>query len=203
MHLGLYQSKGAAHIDAMAILDIVRMGNPILAKLAEPVKDPTDPAVAALVADMLETMLAAGGVGLAAPQVARGLQLVIFAVPGERTADGQGLPLTVLLNPQIEPLSEAVDEAYEGCLSVPGLIGCVPRWRHIGYRGLALDGSLIEREAVGFHARVVQHECDHLLGTLYLSRMRDLSSLAFTDELRRLAAADDKDAEMVPLQEEV
>lgn len=173
----------------MAIVDIARMGNPILAQHAAPVEDPTDPVVAALVADMLETMISANGVGLAAPQISRGVQLVIFTVPSERSEDGQGLPLTVLINPEIHPLSDAMDEAYEGCLSVPGLTGRVPRWCHIGYRGLGLDGKLIEREVSGFHARVVQHECDHLLGRLYLSRMPDLSSLAFTEELRRLIAA--------------
>jgi peptide deformylase len=172
----------------MAVLDIVRMGNPILAQAAASVEDPGDPAVAALVADMLETMNSAGGVGLAAPQVKKSLQLVIFEVPAERSADGAGMPLTVLINPRIEPVSDEMDEAYEGCLSVPGLIGRVPRWRQIGYRGLGLDGKLIEREASGFHARVVQHECDHLLGTLFLARMADLSSLAYTDELRRLIA---------------
>ncbi|PKU26298.1 peptide deformylase [Telmatospirillum siberiense] len=169
----------------MPTLDIALMGNPVLARLASPVEDPGDPAIAALVADMLETMTAANGVGLAAPQVGRSLQLVIFSVPAERTADGIGFPPTVLINPQIEPLGDATDEAYEGCLSVPGLTGRVPRWRTIGYRGLGNDGKPIEREVSGFHARVIQHECDHLWGRLYLSRMRDMSSLAFADELRR------------------
>lgn len=169
----------------MAILDISLMGNPILARFASPLDDPGDPAIACLVSDMLETMVAAHGVGLAAPQVGRGLQLVIFSVPAERTADGIGVPPTVLINPVIEPLGDKVDEAYEGCLSVPGLTGRVPRWRSIGYRGLGFDGKPIEREASGFHARVIQHECDHLWGRLYLSRMRDMSSLAFAEELRR------------------
>lgn len=169
----------------MARLDIALMGHPILARQAEPVQDPCDPAIDALVADMLETMASANGVGLAAPQVKRGLQLVLFMVPSERAADGNGLPVTVLMNPEIEPLGDEMDEAYEGCLSIPGLTGRVPRWRHIGYRGLTPDGRQIEREASGFHARVVQHECDHLWGRLYPSRMRDIGSLAFVDELRR------------------
>lgn len=185
---GLYQPKLSAHIVGMAVLDIVRMGNPILARTAALVEDPGDPVIAALVADMQETMSSAGGVGLAAPQVKKSVQLVIFEVPAERTPDGVGMPLTVLINPYIEPVSDAMDEAYEGCLSVPGLVGRVPRWRQIAYRGLGLDGKPIEREASGFHARVVQHECDHLLGTLFLARMVDLSSLAYTDELRRLVA---------------
>jgi len=170
----------------MAVLDIALMGNPILARAAAPIEDPSDPMLAELVGHMQETMIAAGGVGLAAPQVKRGLQLIIFEVPAERTADGCGLPLTVLLNPMIEPLESEVEEAYEGCLSVPGLTGLVPRWRRIGYRGLGLDGKPIEREASGFHARVVQHECDHLLGRLYPTRMRDLGTLAYAEELRRL-----------------
>lgn len=172
----------------MAILDIALMGNPILARQAALVEDPCDPAVAALVADMLETMHAAGGVGLAAPQVGRSLRLVIFSVPAERATDGVGVGPTVLINPEIEPLGWAMDEAFEGCLSVPGLTGRVPRWRTIRYRGVGLDGTPIEREASDFHARVVQHECDHLWGRLYPSRMRDLGSLAFADELRRQLA---------------
>ncbi len=171
----------------MAVLDIALMGHTILSQLAGPVEDPTDPAIRALVADMMDTMAAAGGVGLAAPQVNRSLRLVVFEVPASRTADGVGLPLTALANPVIEPLDEATDDAYEACLSIPGLTGVVPRWRHIGYRGLGLDGKPVEREAKGFHARVVQHECDHLLGALYPMRMRNLSTLAFTEQLRRLA----------------
>ncbi len=174
----------------MAVLDIALMGNPILARPAAPVEDPTDPQVSELVANMLETMVAAHGVGLAAPQVKQGLQLVVFEVPAERLAEGRALPLTVLFNPVIEALDEAMDEAYEACLSVPGLTGRVPRWRHIGYRGLGVDGKVIEREAIGFHARVVQHECDHLLGRLYLTRMPDLASLAYGQELRRLVQAE-------------
>jgi len=169
----------------MAVLEIALMGNPILAQQAALVDDPCDPAIAALVADMRETMAVANGVGLAAPQVKRSLQVVIFEVPAERTQDGVGLASSVLINPVIEPIGDAMDEAYEGCLSVPGLTGRVPRWRHIGYRGIGLDGKVMEREASGFHARVVQHECDHLWGRLYVSRMRDMSSLAFADELRR------------------
>jgi len=163
------------------------MGNPVLTQQARPVLDPTAHDLNTLVLDMIETMIAAPGVGLAAPQVGASLQLVVFQVP-----PGRGLEevaLTVLLNPQIEPLDDRVELGYEGCLSIPGLTGPVPRWSKIGYRGLGLDGKLIEREAEGFHARVVQHECDHLVGRLYPTRMTDLSKLAFVDELQRQSEA--------------
>ena len=167
----------------MAILMIAKMGNPILARPADKIADPTETRWRTLVEDMKETMVAAGGAGLAAPQVEVGVQLVIFTVPGEG-----GIPMTTLINPEITPLSEETAEGYEACLSVPGLMGKVPRWTHISYRGLDLDGQVIEREARGFHARVVQHECDHLWGRLYLSRMSELSSLAYRDEVARLQA---------------
>ncbi len=169
----------------MAIHDIARMGAPILKVPAETVVDPADPAIAALVADMEETMAAAGGVGLAAPQIGVGLRVVIFEVPAARTEDGVGLPLAALINPEIEPLGDEKVSAYEGCLSVPGLTGLVPRFARIRYRGIALDGSKVDRVADGFHARVVQHECDHLDGVLYPMRMEDMSTLAFIDEKRR------------------
>jgi peptide deformylase len=172
----------------MTVLDIMLMGNPILAEPADAVDDPCRPEIGALVADMRETLAAAGGVGLAAPQVNRPLRLMLFEVPAGRTAEGRAVPMTVLINPAIEPLGDVAEEGYEACLSVPGLIGKVPRWHRIGYRGWGLDGKIVEREAIGFHARVVQHEFDHLQGTLYLARMADFKSLAFVDELRRLAA---------------
>jgi len=172
----------------MPVLTITKMGHPILARIAAKIEDPTDPRWALLVEDMKETMAAAGGVGLAAPQVEVDAQLVMFFVPPSRSEEG-GLPLSVLVNPEITPLSEETAEGYEACLSVPGLTGIVPRWTHIHYRGLDLEGKVIEREARGFHARVVQHECDHLFGRLYISRMKDLSSLAYRDELARLVSA--------------
>lgn len=174
----------------MTVMTIAKMGHPILARIADPIEDPADPRWAALVEDMKETMAAAGGVGLAAPQVEIGVQLVIFSVPPSRGEEG-GLPLSVLINPEITPLSEESVDGYEACLSVPGLTGLVPRWTHIRYRGLDLGGKVVEREARGFHARVVQHECDHLWGRLYISRMKDLSSLAYRDELARLAAKEE------------
>ena len=174
-------------LSLMAVLTIAKMGHPILAQAADRIADPTEPRWRALVEDMKETMAAVDGAGLAAPQVEIGVQLVIFLVPGE-----EGEPLHVLINPEIEPLSDEMAEGYEACLSVPGLMGKVPRWTHIRYRGFDLEGSLIEREARGFHARVVQHECDHLWGRLYISRMKDLSSLAYRDEVARLSALETK-----------
>lgn len=186
----------------MAILKIARMGHPVLLRPADPVADPTAPGIRQLVSDMLETMQDAGGTGLAAPQVHVPLRLVMFFVSGVRAAredGGEGprdgdVPLTVLINPEIEPLGEDMVLGWEACLSVPDLAGEVPRHRAIRYRGLALDGSMIEREAEGFHARVVQHECDHLDGILYPQRMTDLSRLIFSSEMKHLAAAEQDDA---------
>jgi peptide deformylase len=137
---------------------------------------------------MLETMEDANGAGLAAPQVHVPLRLVMFHVPAHRTIEGEGPPpqgLTVLINPVIEKLDEEKELGWEGCLSLPGMLGAVPRFKRIRYRGLDLDGSPIEREASGFHARVVQHECDHLDGILYPQRMEDLSLFGFADDMRK------------------
>ena len=175
----------------MAILKIARMGHPVLRRVADPVVDPTAPDIRRLVRDMLETLEDIGGVGLAAPQVHVSKRVVIFEVPAERAArDGNGeappdgVPMTALINPVIEPLADEKALGWEACLSVPGLTGAVPRWTRIRYHGYGLEGERIEREAAGFHARVVQHECDHLDGILYPMRMTDLTSLAFAEELR-------------------
>lgn len=172
----------------MAILDIVRLGHPALKTPAAAVADPTAAEIAVLAQDMAATLEESGGVGLAAPQVGVSLRLVMFFVPPGRGA-GQGdeepVPLTVLVNPEIEPLDDETEQAYEGCLSLPGLTGLVRRWRRIRYRGLGLDGGVIDRVAEGFHARVVQHECDHLDGRVYLSRMDGLDSLGYVDEVLR------------------
>jgi peptide deformylase len=185
----------------MAILKVARMGHPVLRRPAEPVRDPGAPEICRLVADMLDTMRDEGGVGLAATQVHVPLRLVIFEVSAQRMAPGigpdgidapdsaGGVPLTVLINPEIEPLDEERVLGWEACLSVPGLTGVVPRWRRIRYRGLTPTGETIDREAEGFHARVVQHECDHLDGILYPMRMTDLSLLGFADEINRAAPA--------------
>ena len=161
------------------------MGHPVLRSPAQPVADPTDPRIHGLIADMVETMADAPGVGLAAPQVHVPLRVVVFRVPGARTEDGKDVPLTALINPVIEPLSEETEEGWEACLSVPGLTGRVLRHTHIRYRGLGPDGKEIVREARGYHARVVQHECDHLDGILYPMRMTDMTTLGFTDEMAR------------------
>jgi peptide deformylase len=175
----------------MAILKIARMGHPVLRRVADPVADPTAPEIRRFVRDMLQTLEDIGGIGLAAPQVHVSRRVVIFEVPAERaapTADSgeasPGVPLTVLINPVIEPLGEEKELGWEACLSVPGLTGAVPRWTHIRYRGVGLEGEAIEREAHGFHARVVQHECDHLDGILYPQRMTDMTMLVFSEELR-------------------
>jgi peptide deformylase len=168
----------------MAVHPILKMGDPRLLRVAQPVRDFGTPELRRLIDDMFETMLAAQGAGLAAPQIGVDLQLVIFGFErSERYPEAPPVPRTVLINPEITPLTGEEEEGWEGCLSVPGLRGVVPRWRSIRYRGFDPDGRPIEREASGFHARVVQHECDHLIGRLYPTRMRDLSKLGFTSVL--------------------
>src|ERR1700761_1393868 len=181
----------------MAILKIARMGHPVLKAAAAPVADVKSEEIQRLIRDMLDTLTDIGGAGLAAPQVHVPLRVVIFHVPAARMAredgakDGEasltGVPMTVLINPEITPLSEDRALGIEACLSVPGLAGLVPRHTHIRYRGLDEQGRAIEREAHGFHARVGQHECDHLDGILYPMRMTDLSTLGFVEELQRAA----------------
>jgi peptide deformylase len=169
----------------MAILKIARMGHPVLRRIADPVADPTAPEIHKLIADMVETMNDIGGAGLAAPQVHVPLRVVIFHVPEHRLSgkpDDPAQPLTALINPIIEPLGDEQEIGWEGCLSVPGLKGAVPRYARIRYRGLAPDGSAIDRSVEGFHARVVQHECDHLDGMLYPQRMTDMRLLMFVEE---------------------
>ncbi len=167
----------------MALLKIARMGHPTLLRRAAPVADPQAPEVKRLVRDMIETMEDAGGTGLAAPQVHVPLRLVVFFVQPEPDLP-DGVPLTVLINPEIEVLSEAQSLGWEGCLSVPDLAGEVPRYTKIRYRGTDLEGRAFTREAEGYHARVVQHEVDHLDGVLYPQRMTDLSRLMFASEMR-------------------
>ncbi len=168
----------------MAIHDILKMGDARLLRLAEPVTAFDTPALRTLIDDMFETMEAANGAGLAAPQIGVNLQLVIFGFSrNERYPDAPPVPRTVLINPVIEPLGDERVDGWEGCLSVPGLRGVVPRFARIRYRGLDPQGRPIDREADGFHARVVQHECDHLIGRLYPTRMTDLTQLGFTSVL--------------------
>src|SRR5207248_11019415 len=176
----------------MAILKIARMGHPVLAGMAAPVRDPAAPEIKRLVEDMIETMQDANGAGLAAPQVHAPLRVVVFQAPSSRTEESLSQaeafdhtsPLTVLINPVIEVLDPTLEGGWEGCLSVPGMRGWVERPRHIRYSGYDADGQRIDRTARGFHARVVQHECDHTDGILYPQRMRDISKLIFESEMR-------------------
>jgi peptide deformylase len=172
----------------MALLKIARMGHPVLIGKAKPVEDPTSPAVRQLIADMVETMVDAEGIGLAAPQVHRPLRLIVFLDALDRDEARERRPV-VLIDPEIEALDDASEQGWEGCLSIPGLRGPVPRHARIGYRGLDAAGRRVEREATGLHARVVQHEVDHLDGILFPMRMPDLRRLAFESELRHWAAA--------------
>ena len=213
----VYGARRAGHIEGMAILKIARMGHPVLGRPALPVADPAAPAIERLIEDMVATLVDANGAGLAAPQVHVPLRLVLFRVPpgretarGEEESDGgesdggesdggesDSAPApalespTVLINPEIEPIGESMVEDMEACLSLPGLAGMVPRHDRIRYRWTDTEGRAHECEAWGFHARVVQHECDHLDGILYPMRMTDLSTLSFTSELGRSQAAED------------
>jgi peptide deformylase len=178
----------------MAVYEILKMGDPRLLRVAEPVSDFGSRRLLALIDDMFETMAAAQGAGLAAPQIGVNEQLVIFGFERiERYPDAPAVPKTVLINPVISPLgadgrpldpaAAEMEDGWEGCLSVPGLRGVVPRFRRLRYRGFDAQGRVIEREADGFHSRVVQHECDHLIGRLYPTRMTDLTRLGFTSVL--------------------
>ena len=168
----------------MTVRDILRMGDPRLLRQAEPVRQFGTPELDALIADMFDTMHAAEGAGLAAPQIGVNLQLVIFGFrQSQRYPEAPPVPETVLINPQLKPLSDQTVEDWEGCLSVPGLRGMVPRWERLHYEGFDQKGSRISREVDGFHARVVQHECDHLAGILYPMRIKDFSKFGYTDIL--------------------
>jgi peptide deformylase len=166
------------------IKTVLKMGDPRLWQQARPVARFDTRELHSLIADMEDTMHHLDGAGLAAPQIGVDLQLVIFGVAGNpRYPAADEVPATVLINPQLTPLSAEVEEDWEGCLSVPGLRGWVPRWRHLHYRGCDAFGRPIERTVSGFHARVVQHECDHLDGILYPMRIRDFTRFGFVDEI--------------------
>lgn len=180
----------------MTVREILKMGDERLLRVAQPVREFGTPALKALIADMFETMKAANGAGLAAPQIGVDLQLVIFGTdaPNPRYPDAPPVPRTILINPTITPLGDEEEEGWEGCLSVPGLRGVVPRWKAIRYTGFDPEGRPIDRVAEGFHARVVQHECDHLVGKLYPMRVRDFTRFGFTEVLfPDLADAGDDD----------
>ena len=169
----------------MAIHDILKMGDARLLRIAEPVTAFDTPELHTLVADMRDTMAAVNGAGLAAPQIGVNLQLVIFGSnqTNPRYPDRPLVPQTVLINPVITPIGADEEQDWEGCLSVPGLRGMVPRWAHIHYTGFDEMGRRIDRTVDGFHARVVQHECDHLIGKLYPMRVRDFTQCGYTDVL--------------------
>lgn len=173
--------------DVMAVLKIARMGHPILMGKAQPVENVDDPKIATLISDMVDTMRDAPGIGLAAPQVHVPLRIVVYFVPEGRDAEGRGWPLTALINPEIQVLDSSEVVGTEGCLSLPGMAGPVSRPRHVRVRALAPDGSALDYEAKDYHARVVQHECDHLDGILYPMRMSDLGQFGYVEEMTKQA----------------
>ena len=176
----------------MAILKIARMGHPVLIRRADSVEDPTAPEIRRLIADMAETMEDAQGLGLAAPQVHVPLRVFVWR--------GGAGNVIALINPEVEPVGEETEDGWEGCLSIPGLRGCVPRAARIRFRGVDMEGRPVEGEAAGLTARVIQHETDHLDGVLYPMRMPDLSLLGFNEELAKAAAAAARTAD-VPREE--
>lgn len=166
------------------IRDILRYGDPRLLAMSQPVAAFDTPALHALIDDLHDTMIAANGAGLAAPQIGVPLRVVIFGFDhNPRYPDAEAVPYTVLCNPTLTPLDDAEDLDWEGCLSVPGMRGLVPRYTHLHYTGFDAGGHIIDRRVSGFHARVVQHECDHLDGVLYPMRIRDLRQFGFADAL--------------------
>ena len=171
----------------MAVRTVLLMGNPSLLATAQPVTEFDTPELHDLVEDLIDTMAAEDGAGLAAPQIGVGLRVVVFGFEhNERYPEADAVPRTVLVNPVIEPLSDDRDQGWEGCLSVPGLRGVVSRYTHIRYQGFDQFGNAINREAHDFHARVVQHECDHLDGILYPQRMTDMRFFGYTEVLENL-----------------
>ena len=168
----------------MAVRTILRMGNPLLLQRAKEITEFNTPELNALISDMLDTMRAEDGAGLAAPQIGVGLRLIIFGVDhNPRYPDAPSVTETILINPSITIVDNTMEEAWEGCLSLPGLRGLVPRYQQIKYSGFDTKGNAFEVKASGFHARVVQHECDHLDGILYPQRMTDMKQFSYTEEL--------------------
>jgi peptide deformylase len=168
----------------MAIKEIIKMGHPLLLEKAKPVRKFNTPELHKLVEDMIDTMKEASGAGLAAPQIAESIQLVIFGFDdNDRYEDEDSVPFTVLINPVITSLTKETEDGWEGCLSVPGMRGVVSRFKKINYKGFDQFGKPINRDVEGFHARVVQHECDHLNGILYPLRIKDLRFFGFEDTL--------------------
>ena len=170
----------------MAIREILKMGHPTLLEVAKPVEKFNTSELDSIIEDMIDTMKENDGAGLAAPQIGLGMQLVIFGFDSnERYPEADQVPFTVLINPEITPIGAEEEDGWEGCLSVPGLMGVVPRFKKIRYQGKDQYGNEIDREVDGFHARVVQHECDHLIGKLYPMRIRDFSQFGYLDTLTK------------------
>jgi peptide deformylase len=168
----------------MAIREVLKMGDPRLLQVSAPVSAFGTPGLETLLADMRDTMHELNGAGLAAPQIGVGLRVVIFGVAANpRYPDAEEVPYTILINPELTPLGDEIEEGWEGCLSVPGMRGLVPRHRHLRYTGVDANGHPIDRTVTDFHARVVQHEVDHLDGILYPRRIRDLTQFGFTETL--------------------
>ena len=170
----------------MAIREILKMGHPTLLEVAKPVEKFNTSELDSIIEDMIDTMKENDGAGLAAPQIGLGMQLVIFGFDSnERYPEADQVPFTVLINPLITPIGDEEEDGWEGCLSVPGLMGVVPRFKKIRYQGKDQHGNEIDREVDGFHARVVQHECDHLIGKLYPMRIHDFSQFGYLDTLTK------------------
>lgn len=168
----------------MAIKTVLRMGDPVLYQVAEKVTEFDTPDLHALIQDMHDTMTEMNGAGIAAPQIGVSLQVVMFGVgKNPRYPDAEEVPFTILINPELIPVGNEEEDGWEGCLSVPGMRGVVPRFQHLRYKGFDPQGNVIDRTVSGFHARVVQHECDHLFGILYPMRIRDLTKFGFNDVL--------------------
>ena len=168
----------------MAIKEILKMGDPRLLEKSKPIKDLNAIDLDQLIQDMIDTMEANDGAGLAAPQIGINIQLVIFGFKkNDRYPDAEEVPFTVLINPKITPIGDEIEDGWEGCLSVPGLRGVVPRYKKISYQGIDQYGKKIERKVDGFHSRVVQHECDHLFGILYPMRIKDFTKFGFHEAL--------------------
>jgi peptide deformylase len=168
----------------VAIKPVLRIGDPVLYQVAEKVTEFDTPELHALIQDMYDTMSEMNGAGIAAPQIGVSLQVVMFGVgKNPRYPDAEEVPFTVLINPELTPLDDEQEDGWEGCLSVPGMRGLVPRYQSLHYRGFDPQGNVIDRTASGFHARVVQHECDHLFGILYPMRIRDMTKFGFNDVL--------------------
>ena len=165
----------------MSILKIARLGHPVLLQKAKPIEDITGNKTKKIIHDMTETMLDAKGIGLAAPQIHINRQIIIFRVPEED--DEKKIKITALINPKFKKINDKKDNEWEGCLSIPGMLGLVKRFSKIQYEGSDMKGNIIQREAEGLHARIVQHEYDHLIGILYISRLVDNSAFGYAEEI--------------------